>query len=158
LNFRLRFYYIVVLNLIKIGDKFGYVNSKGEWAIKPQFSFALPFTEELAADVVGKGSKRKAGYINPKGEWIITGEFDERRRFCSGLAPVRSRDKKFAYDICHGRMIEYLLANTDLTLEMERDMLAISFMSRLDPEKIEFNLERMIAVRMLMPEYLLDRS
>jgi hypothetical protein len=75
------------------------------------------------------------------------------RKFC-----VRSRDKKFAYDICHGRMIEYLLANTDLTLEMERDILAISFMSRLDPEKIEFNLERLIAVRMLMPEYLLDRS
>ncbi|MEW6742277.1 MAG: hypothetical protein AB1486_05920 [Planctomycetota bacterium] len=32
------------------------------------------------------------------------------RKFC-----VRSRDKKFAYDICHARMIEYLLSNEDLT-------------------------------------------
>lgn len=75
------------------------------------------------------------------------------RKFC-----VRSKDKKFAYDICHGRMIEYLLANTDLTIEMERDALAISFMRRLNPAQVEPNLKRLIAVRMFMPEYLLNRS
>ncbi len=75
------------------------------------------------------------------------------RRFC-----VRSRDKKFAYDICHAKMIEYLLSNTDLTLEMERDSLAISFQQRLRPEQIEPNLRRLIAVRALMPDYLFSQS
>jgi len=30
---------------------------------------------------------------------------------------VRSRDKKFAYDVCHPRMMEYLLARRDLAIE-----------------------------------------
>jgi hypothetical protein len=71
------------------------------------------------------------------------------RRYC-----VRSRDKKFAYDVCNARMIEYLLSNTDLTIEIERDALAISFSRRLKPEEIEPNLNRLITIRSLMPDYL----
>jgi len=75
------------------------------------------------------------------------------RKFC-----VRSKDKKFAYDVCNGRMIEYLLSNSDLSIEIERDALAISFSRRLAPEHIEPNLNRLITVRSLMPEYLFSRS
>lgn len=71
------------------------------------------------------------------------------RRFC-----VRSPSKKFAYDVCHARMMEYLMANDDLTIEIEDDVLAITFGSRLDPGRIEPNLNRLIALRSLMPEYL----
>ena len=71
------------------------------------------------------------------------------RTFC-----VRSRDKKFAYDVCNARMIEYLLSNPDLTIEIEGGALAISFGSRLAPERIEPNLKRLITVRSLMPDYL----
>ena len=71
------------------------------------------------------------------------------RKFC-----VRSGDKKFAYDVCNGRMIEYLLANDDLTIEIENNILALSFNSRLAPERIEPNLERLIKFRGLMPGYL----
>lgn len=71
------------------------------------------------------------------------------RKFC-----VRSKDKKFAYDVCNARMIEYLLANDDLTIEIENDALAISFGSRLKPEQIEPNLKRLIEIRSLMPTYL----
>lgn len=70
------------------------------------------------------------------------------RKFC-----VRSADKKFAYDVCNARMIEYLLSNTDLTIEIEADALAISFGSRLTPRIIEANLNRLVALRSLMPEY-----
>lgn len=70
------------------------------------------------------------------------------RKFC-----VRSADKKFAYDVCNARMIEYLLSNTDLTIEIEADALAISFVSRLTPQLIEANLNRLITLRSLMPEY-----
>jgi len=71
------------------------------------------------------------------------------RRFC-----VRSKDKKFAYDVCHARMIEYLLANDDLTIEIDAYAMAISFNSRLAPERIEPNLNRLVALRLLMPDYL----
>ena len=75
------------------------------------------------------------------------------RKFC-----VRSRDKKFAYDVCNARMMEYLLANDDLTIEIEGPAMAISFSRRLSPEQIESNLNRLIAVRSLMPDYLFSRS
>jgi hypothetical protein len=73
------------------------------------------------------------------------------RKFC-----VRSRDKRFAYDICHPRFMEYLLANDDLALEIEDQVLAIGFNRRLAPEVIEFNLERLRAIRELFPAYLFN--
>ncbi len=75
------------------------------------------------------------------------------RKFC-----VRSKKKKFAYDVCNAQMIEYLLANPDLTIEMELNSLAISFNRRLDLELIEPNLRRLIQIRSLMPDYLFSRS
>jgi hypothetical protein len=75
--------------------------------------------------------------------------YEFSRKFC-----VRSKDKKFAYDVCNVRMIEYLLTNDDLTIEIENNALAISFNNRLKPEQIEPNLNRLIEIRSLMPEYL----
>jgi hypothetical protein len=71
------------------------------------------------------------------------------RKFC-----VRSKDKKFAYDICHTRMMEYLLANPDLTIEIEDCALAIAFSRCLKPEEIEPNLDRLVQIRLLLPNYL----
>ena len=71
------------------------------------------------------------------------------RKFC-----VRSPNKKFAYDVCNARMIEYLLSNADLSIEIEETALAISFNSRLAPDKIEPNLNRLITIRSLLPDYL----
>lgn len=71
------------------------------------------------------------------------------RKFC-----VRSKDKKFAYDVCHARMIEYLLANDDLNIEIENTVLALAYSGVLKPEEIEPNLQRLVHVRALMPDYL----
>lgn len=78
--------------------------------------------------------------------------YEFSRKFC-----VRSRDKKFAYDVCNARMIEYLLSNTDLTIEIEGGAMAVSFSSRLSPEQIEPNLNRLLTVRSILPEYLFSR-
>jgi hypothetical protein len=51
-------------------------------------------------------------------------------------------------------MIDYLLSNTDLSIEIDDKELAISFNSRLAPEKIEPNLKRLITIRSLLPDYL----
>ncbi len=70
---------------------------------------------------------------------------------------VRSRDKKFAYDVCHPRMIEYLLANDDLAIEIENTALALTFEGRLAPDRIGPNLDRLVEVRELLPGYLFSR-
>ncbi len=71
------------------------------------------------------------------------------KKFC-----VRSANKKFAYDVCNARMIEYLLSNRDFSIEIEGNVLAISFNRKLAPEAIEQNLNRLVTVRSLMPDYL----
>jgi len=71
---------------------------------------------------------------------------------------VRSPDKKFAYDVCNAQMIEYLLANRDLSVEIENNVLALAFTTRLSPEEIETNLQRLVAIRTRLPEYLFAQT
>ena len=75
------------------------------------------------------------------------------RAFC-----VRSKDKKFAYDVCNSSMMEYLLANRDLSIEIENQTLALAFNSCLSAEQIESNLQRLIQIRLRLPEYLFTKA
>lgn len=74
------------------------------------------------------------------------------RAFC-----VRSKDKRFAYDICHAQMMEYLLANRDLSIEIEDRALALAFGTRLSAAQIETNLGRLFEIRSRLPEYLFTK-
>ena len=74
------------------------------------------------------------------------------RAFC-----VRSKDKKFAYDVCHAQMMEYLLANRDLSIEIEGSALALAFNKQLSTEEIESNLRRLLEIRSRLPEYLFTK-
>jgi len=67
---------------------------------------------------------------------------------------VRSPDKKFAYDVCNANMIEYLLANRDLSVEIENQVLALAFSTRLSVDQIENDLRRLVEIRARLPEYL----
>ena len=71
---------------------------------------------------------------------------------------VCSSDKKFTYDVCHPKMMEYLLANKDLTIEISGAAVAVYFEDWLHPEKVEFNLSRLIEIRKLLPEYLFTNA
>jgi hypothetical protein len=71
---------------------------------------------------------------------------------------VRSPDKKFAYDVCNARMIEYLLANRDVSLEIEDEVIALAFNSRISVEQFELNLQRLVEIRARLPEYLFTQS
>ena len=74
------------------------------------------------------------------------------RKFC-----VRSKDRKFAYDVCNAQMMEYLLANQDLSIEIEGPALALAFGSRLSTAEIEANLERLLQIRLRLPDYLFTK-
>lgn len=67
---------------------------------------------------------------------------------------VRSKDKRFAYDIVTTKMMEYLLAHPHLSLEIENQCVALGFDKRLDPPQIEHCLDQLIEIREMFPEYL----
>ena len=71
---------------------------------------------------------------------------------------VRSPDKKFAYDVCNVKMMEYLLANRDLSIEIENEVIALAFNTRLSVEQIEFNLQRLVEIRSRLPQYLFTNA
>lgn len=69
---------------------------------------------------------------------------------------VQSRDKKFAYDVCHPRMMEFLLANKDLTLELDGTILAAIFSYKMKAGELAPNLDRLVEFRDKIPEYLFE--
>jgi len=84
------------------------------------------------------------GYQNIKFE---SAEFS--KTFC-----VRSPDKKFAYDVCNAKMMEYLLANRDLNVEIENQVLALAFNHCLSVGQVGANLQRLAEIRSRLPDYL----
>ncbi|HEY3760904.1 MAG TPA: DUF3137 domain-containing protein [Verrucomicrobiae bacterium] len=71
---------------------------------------------------------------------------------------VRSPDKKFAYDVCNAKMMEYLLANQDLGVEIENQALALAFNKCLSTDQVEADLQRLAQIRSLMPDYLFTQN
>ena len=87
------------------------------------------------------------------GQFLGFDDIDFESAEFSNAFCVRSSDKKFAYDIVHPRVMEYLLANRDLSIEMEAHCISLFFQRRLAPDELKRNLDRLIALRKLIPEY-----
>jgi hypothetical protein len=71
---------------------------------------------------------------------------------------VRSPDKKFAYDVCNAQMMECLLANRDLSIEIENEVIALAFNTRIAAEQIEADLQRLVEIRSRLPQYLFTNT
>jgi hypothetical protein len=71
---------------------------------------------------------------------------------------VWSRDRKFAYDICHPRMMEYLLTRRDQRVEIARNCLALRVERRraglLPVRDIPQRLKQLVEIRNLLSRYL----
>ena len=80
------------LRLVKVGGKFGYVNSAGSIAIEARFDDAMPFSEGLAAVRLGDPDDGKWGYIDTAGRFVIEPRFAGASFFSEGLAAVTVDD------------------------------------------------------------------
>ncbi|MBO7055054.1 MAG: WG repeat-containing protein [Bacteroidales bacterium] len=69
---------------VKSGDKWGYINPKGEYVINPQFDDAYPFTDGVALiEMDGK-----VGYINEDGSYLLSAQYKNGTPFRDGFAVV----------------------------------------------------------------------
>lgn len=69
---------------------------------------------------------------------------------------VRSGDKKFAYDVCNPQMMDYLLANGQLSIEINGPAILLAHTPQVPVDAIELGLERLAQIRSLLPEYLFN--
>jgi hypothetical protein len=70
------------LALVKLGDKYGFINESGHYVINSQFDMASQFTEGLAGVRIGD----KWGYIDRTGKFIINPHLSDGFWFSDGLA------------------------------------------------------------------------
>lgn len=80
----------------------GYINSKAEVKITPQFDEAGKFRSGLATVRLGK----KIGYIDTQGKYVIAPRYDGGGEFSEGLAAVRARGVSFYIDKSGKKVIE----------------------------------------------------
>lgn len=87
----------------QVPDKWGFVDTKGKFVIKPRFNNVHALSEGMAAVQTGTwknmgfGVKSwipgKWGFINTKGKQVIESKFDAADQFSDGMASVRINDK-----------------------------------------------------------------
>lgn len=70
---------------VKVGERFGYINSKGEYVINPQFKDADAFRDGLARVQNMEGNY---GFINKDGIYVVQPEYKEATGFYEGTAWV----------------------------------------------------------------------
>lgn len=64
---------------------YGFVDSDGNWVIKPKFDYLSEFCEGLAR----ANSDKKFGFINEKGKWVIKPVFDDVASFHEGITQAK---------------------------------------------------------------------
>lgn len=67
---------------------------------------------------------------------------------------VHSEDRKFAYDVCNPQMIDFLLDNRGLNIEIQGPVIALVFKPECPINQYQANLQRLVQIRKLLPEYL----
>jgi hypothetical protein len=77
--------------------KGGYLDTKGDWAIKPQFDGLSDFSEGLAAVNLGAncGIGGKWGYVDKQGQTVIPFNFLRAGAFHNGRACVAERPREW---------------------------------------------------------------
>jgi hypothetical protein len=67
---------------------------------------------------------------------------------------VVATDRKFAYAVCNPRVMEYLLAHRDMSIEIDGRCIALSFPHLLEAREIPERLRQLVEIRSLLPDYL----
>jgi hypothetical protein len=74
---------------VRIKNKWGYMNRKGDIVIKPVFETAEDYFNGLAIVSSANGYQTHYGYIDEKGNWVINATFDDAKSFSENKAVVK---------------------------------------------------------------------
>jgi hypothetical protein len=92
------------LALVDIGGKKGYIDKTGKVVIAPQFTYAYPFSESLAAVTMSASGSDAWGHIDKAGRWVVEPKFQWASSFSGGLAPV-NRTRNCGYVDTTGTLV-----------------------------------------------------
>ena len=125
-----------------------------DWIIHNYLSIILVDLErEFPELIIGPEG---GGLFKRIAEALGGGDIDFESHEFSEQFDVRSNDKKFAYDFCNARMIEYLLENRGTSLEVDKSSLAMGYKDMHDVSRIKRRLASLVEIRSRMPNYLFE--
>ena len=94
------------LSLVKVGDKYGYINKKGEYVISPKYIAARDFKEGMAIIGMKIGNKLVWGIIDVNGKSICSPIYSEIKDYSEGYAAFYSSAyEKWGFMDKRGKMI-----------------------------------------------------
>lgn len=92
------------LALVDIDGKKGYIDKTGNVVIAPQFTYAYPFSEGLAAATKSPSGNDGWGHIDKTGRWVVEPKFQWASSFSGGFGPV-NRAGNCGYVDMHGALV-----------------------------------------------------
>jgi hypothetical protein len=90
------------LFVIKSGNKYGFINQKGDIVITPQFESVYGFGDYSIAPFKMDG---KWGYLNKKGEIVVAAQFDEAKTFSDDSLARFKMDDNWGYINTRGNIM-----------------------------------------------------
>lgn len=96
------------------------------------------------------------GMFSKLGQMMGFDDIDFESIEFSNAFVVKTTDKKFAYDICHTRTMQFLLQHPKISVEIERNFVALSCPRALKPAECPGKLDLLVQFRELFPRYLYE--
>jgi hypothetical protein len=115
--------------------------------------FVLDLESELPVLTV-KEERPASAILARIADALGRGDIDFESHEFSERYDVRGDSKKFAYDFCNTKMMEYLLEKASVPIEVEDTALAICFPQGIEQTHIEPRLKHLVNIRERMPNYL----
>lgn len=81
------------LAAVKTGEKWGFIDQKGQEVVPPKYDDVHHFREGFAAVCMGDWKTGKWGFIDRTGKEIVPPKYDDAYAFCEGLALVLLEDQ-----------------------------------------------------------------
>ena len=77
---------------MQVGERWGYIDTAGDFTIPPLFNRAYAFSEGIAAvEVKGESGESQIGFIDRSGDFLITPRFALGIRFHDGICWVETK-------------------------------------------------------------------
>ncbi len=100
---------------------------------------------------------RREYFFDKVGEFLGAGDIDFESVEFSKKFHVKSSDRKWAYDIIHNQMMEYLLKAPDFSIEFGFGEIVISQTGRCTPEQYEKQVAMAMDLYDLIPDYVVKQ-
>ena len=150
-------------------DRYGYNVMEGTWAGMPIAAFDYHYETGSGDDETSWHFSaviltaplrlkplaiRKEGFFDKIGDFFGAGDIDFESAEFSRRFYVKSPDRKWAYDVIHTRMMEYLMANGRYTIEFDHRSIIVEDGDTWDPAQFAAAAEFIRGMIDRFPDYL----